>query len=64
MASSRPRQQTFNFRDRMVGEILGDLGDDLGVGFLCELPAQVAENFGRRHDDDLVEFICISFYEI
>ena len=44
----------------MMGEILGDLGDDFGFGFLCERVPQVAENFRRRHDDELLERLRLS----
>jgi anti-sigma factor RsiW len=34
--------------ERMMDEILGHLGDDLGFGFLCKLAPEIAESF-RRH---------------
>src|SRR6476619_7257733 len=59
MFSPRPaslcRQQTFDLRDRMMGEILGHLGDDLAFVCLCKLAPEIAENFRRRHDHKLVE---------
>jgi hypothetical protein len=47
-SASLCRQQTFDLRDRMMSEILGHLGDDLGFGFLCKLTPEIAENFRRR----------------
>jgi hypothetical protein len=48
-------QQMFDLRDRMMSEILGHLGNDLGFGFLCKLAPEIAENFRRRHDHKVVE---------
>jgi hypothetical protein len=53
--ASLGRQQTFDLRDRMMSEVLGHLGNDLGFGFLCKLASEIAENFRRRHDHKLVE---------
>jgi hypothetical protein len=37
-SASLRRQQSFDLRDRMMSEILGHLGDDLGFGFLLLRP--------------------------
>jgi hypothetical protein len=45
-SASHCRQQTFDLRDRMMSEILGHLGDDLGFGFLVNLCRRSPRIFG------------------
>src|ERR1700730_10559518 len=38
-----------------AGAVTHEVGDDFSFGFLCKLAPQLAEDFRRRHDNDLVE---------
>ncbi len=51
----RRQQQTLDFRDRVMGKILADLGGDLCFRFLRKGSAQFAKNFRRGDDYDLAK---------
>ena len=49
------QHELFDLVDRMAGQVLGYIGDDLGLNLLVHLLAQFAEDRRRGDKDDLGE---------
>src|SRR5690606_26538341 len=52
----------FDFRDRVVGEVLGDLADHLAGDDRMEFLAQFAQNAGSGAEDDVPETVVVRVF--